>query len=115
MLKVNYAKISLKTAEAIRAAGGPAALLRRDQIRYPVRVLLINYSVEERQGDLIQQMDRRALLSVRELPQGIVPNAELDKLVLNDPELGETAMRIVTVNRLGPAINYLLYDLQVRP
>lgn len=67
----------------------------------------IEYNKNERDGQLIQQLDRRFLLKATGLAQP--PEAEEDQLVVDG-----VFLRIVTVRKLQPATVNLYFDLQVR-
>jgi hypothetical protein len=72
----------------------------------PVTVLMSNSGIQEREGELIGRDDALAIIAAR---PGVLPNAELHRLVLDGK-----AFRIVSVKPLKPAGTALYFACQVR-
>jgi hypothetical protein len=74
-----------------------------------------DYSPHERMGKVINQTDRKALVS----PVGltIVPDSEQDRLVTLDPVTGlelETLRIIAPIGKMAPAGVVVYWELQLR-
>lgn len=94
---------------------GAQAILRRDSGDRSCWAFISDYSPQERLGKLINQTDRKAMLS----PIGLTadPDSEQDKLVMLDPITGaelETLRIISPVGKLAPAEIVIYWELQVR-
>jgi hypothetical protein len=101
-------------AHALIGKYGISAILRRSTGDRSC-VIFLSHLPRERQGNLVNQTDRRALLS----PIGLTvdPDSELDKLVTIDPETGlesETLRIIAPIGKLAPADIIIYWELQVR-
>jgi hypothetical protein len=103
-------------ADAMIRKYGTPAILRRDNGGDRSCVVFISeYSPHERVGKLINQTDRKALVSPIDL--AIAPDSEQDKLVTIDPATGaelETLRIISPVGKLAPAGTVIYYELQTR-
>jgi hypothetical protein len=104
----------INLAYALIGKYGISAILRRSTGDRPCVVFLSHFP-REQSGNLINQTDRRALLS----PVGLTadPDSELDKLVTIDPETGlesETLRIIAPIGKLAPADIVIYWELQVR-
>jgi hypothetical protein len=98
----------------IRKYGAPA-ILRRASGDRPCVAFISDYSPMERQGKLINQTDRKALLTPVGLTQD--PDSEQDRLVTLDPATGaekETLRIIAPIGKLAPAGIVVYWVLQVR-
>ena len=98
----------------IRKYGVPAVLRRASGDRSCV-VFISDYTPQERVGKLINQTDRKALVT----PVGldVDPDSEQDRLVTLDPLTGaekETLRIIAPVGKLAPAEIVIYWELQVR-
>lgn len=94
---------------------GAKAVLRRDDGDRPCWVFISNYSAQEKIGKLVNQTDRRALVSPIGLD--IEPDSEQDRLVTFDPLSGaeKEVLRIVApIGKLAPADIIVYWELQVR-
>jgi hypothetical protein len=99
----------------IRKYGAPAILRRDNGGDRPCWAFISNYSPQEKVGKLINQTDRKALVSPTDLT--IEPDSEQDKLVTFDPATGleKEVMRIIApVGKLAPAEIVIYFELQVR-
>jgi hypothetical protein len=104
----------INLAHAVIQKYGISAILRRSTGDRPC-IVFLSHLPRERQGNLINQTDRRALLS----PIGLTedPDSELDKLVTIDPETGlesETLRIIAPIGKLAPADIVIYWELQIR-
>jgi hypothetical protein len=100
--------------QMIRKYGTPA-ILRRDGGDRSCWAFISDYSPHERMGKLVNQTDRKALIS----PIGLTadPDSEQDRLVTLDPATGtelETLRIIAPIGKLAPAQIVLYWELQVR-
>ena len=95
---------------------GARAILRRDNGGdRPCWAFISDYSPQEKVGKLINQTDRKALVSPIGLD--IDPDSEQDKLVTFDPATGaekETLRIIAPIGKLAPAEVVIYFELQVR-
>ena len=94
---------------------GALAILRRDSGDRSCWAFISDYSPHERVGKMINQTDRKALIS----PIGLTadPDSEQDKLVTLDPGTGaerETLRIIAPIGKLAPADIVIYFELQVR-
>ena len=98
----------------IRKYGSPA-ILRRQSGDRPCWAFIISYTPIERMGKLINQTDRKALVS----PVGLAidPDSEQDNLVTLDTVSGaelQTLRIIAPVGKFAPADTVIYWELQVR-
>lgn len=98
----------------IRKYGAPA-ILRRDSGDRSCWVFISDYTPQEKMGKLVNQTDRKALVS----PIGLTadPDSEQDKLVTLDPATGaekETLRIIAPIGKLAPAEIVIYWELQTR-
>lgn len=112
--KVNYQKIALLTANLVKAFGAPVVLVRSGQQNFNVNMVILEFTAEERENSLIQYNDRKGLIVPADLPTGVVPSVETDRVLMLFPPFGQKILRIVTVNRLIPNNTLILYQLQLR-
>ena len=94
---------------------GAQAILRRDSGDRSCWAFISAYTPLERMGKIINQTDRKALLT----PIGLTvdPDSEQDRLVTLDPSSGaelETLRIIAPVGKLAPAEIVIYWELQVR-
>lgn len=94
---------------------GALAILRRTTGDRQCWAFISEYSPHERMGKLINQTDRKALVS----PIGLTidPDSEQDKLVTLDPATGaekETLRIIAPLGKLAPGEIVIYWELQVR-
>jgi hypothetical protein len=95
------------TAARLIAKFGMAAIIRRvNDNDYPVIVVMAEYLPREKDGQLIQWTDRKAILAAQGLT--IVPNAQTDQLIVDQD------LQIVTVTKTSPGGDDIIYELQVR-
>jgi hypothetical protein len=103
-------------ANAMIAKYGSPAILRRENGGDRSCIAFISeYTPHERVGKLINQTDRKALLS----PVGLTlePDSEQDTLVTLDPASGaelETLRIVSPIGKLAPANIIVYWELQVR-
>lgn len=98
----------------IRKYGAPA-ILRRAAGDRSCWAFISDYTPQERMGKLVNQTDRKALIS----PIGLAadPDSEQDKLVTLDPITGaelETLRIISPIGKLAPAEIVIYFELQIR-
>jgi hypothetical protein len=94
---------------------GRQAILRRDSGDRSCWAFISDYTPQEKMGKLINQTDRKALISPIGLE--IDPDSEQDKLVTIDPATNtelETLRIIAPVGKLAPAEIVIYFELQVR-
>jgi len=94
---------------------GLAAILRRDSGDRSCWACIIDYSPHEKVGKMINQTDRKALVSAIGLT--VNPDSEQDKLVTLDPTTGaekETLRIIAPIGKLAQAETVVYWELQVR-
>jgi hypothetical protein len=94
---------------------GALAILRRGSGDRACWAFISEYTPHERMGKLINQTDRKALVS----PLGLTadPDSEQDKLVTLDPNTGaelETLRIISPIGKLAPAEIVIYFELQIR-
>lgn len=108
MARFNYDKLA-KNAQRLINRFGYDAVINRDGVAtaIPVVIVMTEYRPQDRDGVLIQQTDRKVLMSAVGL--SITPNPETDRLVENGNDL-----QIVTVTPTAPAGKAIIYELQVR-
>lgn len=110
MARFNYNKIA-QTGQKLIQKFGYNAVIRRtvDSVDtdFSVTIVMLEYHPQARDGALILQNDRKALLSAIGLT--FTPDPETDKLIE-----GSHGLQIVTVTPTSPAGVPLLYELQVR-
>lgn len=110
MAKFNFNKIA-ETGRKLIVKFGYSAVINRtvDSVTtaIPVTIVMTDYLPQDRDGSLVMQTDRKALLSAVGL--SITPDPETDRLVE-----GGRNLQIVTVTPTAPAGEALLYELQVR-
>lgn len=109
MGRFNYTPLSKTAKRLIDRFGYDAAISRKVAgvtTTFPVRIVMTEYKPAEKDGQLILQTDRKAILSAIGLT--ITPDPE-DKLVENG-----NILRIVTVTPTAPAGVAIVYELQVR-
>lgn len=111
---MDYSRQRAIADEMIRKYGAPA-ILRRDSGDRGCVAFIADYTPFERQGKLINQTDRKALVT----PIGLTidPDSEQDKLVTLDPITGverETLRIIAPVGKLAPTDIVIYWELQVR-
>jgi hypothetical protein len=114
MIKLNDSRRVQMADGVIRRQGGPA-ILRRDSGDRSCWACILHYKAIERQGNLRNPTDRRALISTIGLT--VPPDSEQDKLVTLDPLSGaekETLRIIAPIGKLAPAETVIYWDLQVR-
>ena len=111
---MDYARQRNLADGMIRKYGAPA-ILRRDSGDRQCWVFISDYTPQEKMGKLINQTDRKALVS----PIGLTadPDSEQDKLVTLDPATGaekETLRIIAPIGKLAPAEIVIYFELQIR-
>ena len=102
-----YTKLEKTAAKLITKFGYAGVILRNKATSHPVTLVMAQYDPRYIDGNLIQRLDRKALIAAKDSP--VVPDAELDQLVVG----GET-LRIVTVQKTSPGGEDIIYELQVR-
>lgn len=110
MARFNFTKIARTGLKLIQKFGYSAVIRRTvDSVDtdYSVEIVMTEYNPQSRDGVLITQTDRKALLSPIGLT--ITPDPETDRLIENG-----NSLQIVTVTPTSPAGTPLLYELQVR-
>lgn len=111
---MDYARERAIANDMIRKYGAPA-ILRRDSGDRPCVAFISDYMPHERVGKIINQTDRKALVS----PVGLTvdPDSEQDRLVTLDPVTSAEIeiLRIVSpVGKLVPGNIVIYWELQVR-
>lgn len=112
---MDYARQRNLADDMIRKYGA-AAILRRDSGDRQCWSCFVEFSPHERMGKLINQTDRKALVS----PVGLTayPDSEQDKLVILDSVTGaelETLRIIAPIGKLAPKPDIVIYwELQTR-
>ena len=107
-----------QSAKADIEAAGVRATIRRGSTRASVSLLLLSYEAEERDGELIQFSDIKAMCPALGLDSVLIPNPETDRVVIesSDKELAPSVgdYRLVTSKPFMPngVANY--FDLQIR-
>lgn len=112
---MDYARQRSLADAMIRKYGAPAILRRDNGGDRPCWAFVSEYSPHERMGKLINQTDRKALVSPIDLT--LDPDSEQDKLVTLDPATGaekETLRIISPVGKLAPAGTVIYWELQTR-
>jgi hypothetical protein len=112
---MDYARERTIADAMIRRYGAPAILRRDNGGDRSCLAFISEYSPHERVGKLVNQTDRKALLSPIDL--SIDPDSEQDTLVTLDPATGvelETLRIISPVGKLAPANIVIYWELQVR-
>ncbi len=110
MSRFNYSKIAATGKKLIEKFGYDAVIRRTvDSVDtdYSIAIVMTDYLPQDRDGELIQQMDRKVIMSAIGL--AITPDPETDRLVE-----GGRSLQIVTVTPTAPAGTPLIYELQVR-
>jgi hypothetical protein len=111
---IDYARERAIAEGMIRKYGAPA-ILRRDDGDRPCFAFISDYMAHERVGKIINQTDRKALLSPVDLT--VDPDSEQDRLVTLDPVTGaelETLRIVSPVGKLVPGNIVIYFELQVR-
>jgi hypothetical protein len=111
---MNYAR-QRNLADGMIRKYGAAAILRRATGDRQCWAFISEYTPHEKMGKLINQTDRKALVS----PIGLTddPDSEQDKLVTLDPATGaekETLRIIAPIGKLAPAEITIYWELQIR-
>ena len=111
---IDYARERAIAEGMIRKYGAPA-ILRRDSGDRACVAFISDYSPQERMGKLVNQTDRKALVS----PVGLTvdPDSEQDRLVTLDPTTGvelETLRIVSPVGKLTPGNITVYFELQIR-
>lgn len=106
MVKFNYTNI-VKVADKLIDQFGTTGQLKRGTVLRPCTLVRVDYTAQERDGQLIQFNDTRFLVASGDIETP--PSAEDDRLVVEGQE-----KRIMSSRPLRPATTTLLYDLQVR-
>lgn len=105
----NYPR-ALQTAQRlIKNFGGPGQLVKMassGQPTYPCTLVVIDYTLRERENESIQQTDRRALVS----PEGLTVNVEEGDILVVDGQ----EMRVISSSPLKPASVLIMWEAQVR-
>ena len=101
-----YTNIKLSAARLIAKFGYAAIIRRVNDADYPVTIVMTEYLPRERDGQLIQQNDRKAIMAAQGLT--IVPNPQTDQLIVDQD------MQIVTVTPTSPGGDAIIYELQIR-
>lgn len=112
---MDYARERAIADGMIRKYGSPAILRRENGGDRSCIAFISDYSPHERVGKLINQTDRKALVSP--LGLSIDPDSEQDTLVTLDPATGaelETLRIISPVGKLTPGNVVVYWELQVR-
>lgn len=110
MGRFNYTPLANSAKRLIDRFGYDATISRKVAgvtTTFPVRIVMTEYKPAEKDGQLILQTDRKAILSAVGLT--ITPDPETDQLVE-----GGNPLRIVTVTPTAPAGVAIVYELQVR-
>ena len=113
---INYQRQRNVAHDMIRKYGAPAILRRSGGLGdRGCWVFISDYSPSEKRGQLINETDRRALVS----PVGLTdaPDSEQDRLVTLDPATGAEAeiLRIVSpIGKLAPGGIVVYWELQIR-
>lgn len=110
MARFNYSSIAKTGLKLIKKFGYDVVISRTvdgTTTLIPVIIVMVEYRPQDRDGVLILQTDRIALLSAVGLT--ITPDPETDRLVE-----GGRSLQIVTVTPTSPAGTPILYELQVR-
>jgi hypothetical protein len=108
-----YTSIKKSAAKLISAFGMDVTLQRSSTgpspapLDYAVKVVMAEFNPSEKDGQFIQFTDRKAILAAQGL--AIVPDPEQDQLITSDETL-----RIVTVTKVSPGGDDVIYELQVR-
>jgi hypothetical protein len=111
---IDYGRERAISDSMIRKYGAPA-ILRRDSGDRPCFAFIVDYTPQERMGKLVNQTDRKALVSAVGL--GLDPDSEQDRLVTLDPVTGaesETLRIVSPVGKLVPGNIVIYWELQVR-
>jgi len=101
-----YTNIKKTAANLIKKFGMPAIIRRTDGTDFPVIVVVAEYLPREKDGQLIQWTDRKAIMAAHGLT--FVPNAQTDQLILDQD------LQIVTVTKTSPGGDDIIYELQIR-
>ncbi len=103
-----YKSLINGTAGLIKTFGYPGTLVRDDGTEFPITLVMTEYNPMYVDGNMIEVTDRQALIAAKSMT--ISPDGESYRLVEN----GNTH-RIVTVKRLAPGGQDILFELQLRP
>ena len=107
-----------QSAKADIEAAGVRATIRRGSTRASVSLLLLSYEAEERDGELIQFSDIKAMCPALGLDSVLIPNPETDRVVIesSDKELAPSVgdYRLVTSKPFMPNGVAIYFDLQIR-
>lgn len=99
-------------------AAGVVASIRRGSTRAYVSLLLLSYEAEERDGELIQFADIKAMCPALGLDNILIPDPERDRVVIesSNPELAPSvgSYRLVTSKPFMPGGVAIYFDLQLR-
>jgi hypothetical protein len=110
MGKFNYGPLTNTGAKLIDRFGYAATISRKiDGVTttFAVTIVMTEYQPREKDGALVLETDRKAILSAKGLT--ITPDPETDRLIENG-----NSLRIVTVTPTAPAGVPILYELQIR-
>jgi hypothetical protein len=105
----------VRIADRLISKYGAPAVLRRNTGDRACVAFISEYSPHERIGKVINQTDRKALVS----PVGLTaaPDSEQDRLVTLDPVTGlelETLRIIAPIGKMAPAGVVVYWELQIR-
>jgi hypothetical protein len=82
-------------------------LRRKSGADYPVKIAVMDFRLQDIDGNLIRRNDKRVLMSAKNL--SITPDMETDQLVI-----GAEVYQIKNIITIQPGDLVVLYDLQVR-